>query len=129
MLLVSNVSADHRLDTNHNTEGLRRLNQVRSHIPSVTHIDYSARIQTVSHKTNPKFHALISQFYQQTGCPILVNTSFNVRGEPIVCSPKNAYDCFMGTEMDVLVIENCILLKNQQPADNKLDYKNNFELD
>ena len=96
-------------------EGLEKLKVCRSEIPAVTHVDYSARIQTVHADTNPRYHSLISRFYEKTGCPILVNTSFNVRGEPIVCTPTDAYRCFMRTEMDYLVLENCLLAKSNQP--------------
>jgi carbamoyltransferase len=95
----------------------------------VTHVDYSARVQTVHKETNPKYHALISAFGEKTGCPVLVNTSFNVRGEPIVCSPSDAFRCFMGTDIEVLVCGNAILLKEEQDQNLKLDYKNAFELD
>jgi carbamoyltransferase len=105
------------------------LNVARSEIPAVTHVDYSARIQTVHRKTNPRFHALISAFKERTGCPVLVNTSFNVRGEPIVCAPIDAFNCFMGTEIDMLVASNCILRKEDQDPSLKLDYKDQFELD
>jgi carbamoyltransferase len=101
----------------------------RSDIPAVTHVDYSARVQTVHRETNPRFHDLISRFKQLTGCPVLVNTSFNVRGEPIVCSVKDAFRCFMGTEIETLVIGDCFLEKEQQDPALKLDYKNAFELD
>ena len=101
----------------------------RSDIPAVTHVDYSARIQTVHGDTNPRFHALISAFKAQTGCPVLVNTSFNVRGEPIVCTPEDAFRCFMGSEIEVLVVGNCLLRKEDQDPALKLDYKNAFELD
>ncbi len=88
----------------------------RSTIPAVTHVDYSARIQTVRRETNPLYYDIIDAFYRQTGCPVIVNTSFNVRGEPIVCTPEDAYRCFMRTNMDVLVLENFLLLKEDQPA-------------
>jgi carbamoyltransferase len=109
--------------------GIDQLNVPRSQIPAVTHIDYSARIQTVHRDTNPRFHALISAFKQRTGCAVLVNTSFNVRGEPIVCTPEDAFRCFMGSEIDTLVIGNCVLQKEQQNTALKLDYKHAFELD
>ena len=96
--------------------GIAKLNVSRSDIPAVTHVDYSARVQTVHAETNPRYYALLQCFKQKTGCPVLVNTSFNVRGEPIVCTPEDAYRCFMRTEMDVLVMENCILYKEAQPA-------------
>ena len=95
----------------------------------MTHVDYSARIQTVSEETNPDYFMLINEFKKITGCPILVNTSFNVRGEPIVNTPKNAFDCFMGTELDKLVIGNCYLDKKKQLPKNKKDYIHKFELD
>ena len=109
--------------------GIDRLNVVRSDIPAVTHVDYSARIQTVHRETNPRYHALISRFKDLTGCPVIVNTSFNVRGEPIVCSPEDAFHCFMGTEIEVLVAGNCHLAKEDQDAALKRDYKDAFELD
>ena len=101
----------------------------RSSIPAITHIDYSARIQTVHAETNPRYHALITKFKEITGCPIVVNTSFNVRGEPIVNTPEDAFRCFMGTELDILAIGNCLLRKTEQDEKLKLDYKNAFELD
>jgi len=118
MLMVASVLPKHRLPISQeqqNLFGIAKLNVAKSTIPAVTHIDYSARIQTVHQKTNPKFYALLQQFYQTTNCPVLINTSFNVRGEPIVCSPQDSYKCFMRTEMDVLAIENFILLKENQP--------------
>ena len=109
--------------------GIDKLNIKRSDIPAVTHVDYSARIQTVGEKTNPRYFKLISKFKEITGCPILVNTSFNVRGEPIVNTPIDAFNCFMGTELDKLVIGNCYLEKKKQNIELKKDYKSNFELD
>jgi carbamoyltransferase len=109
--------------------GIEKLNVPRSDIPAVTHVDYSARIQTVHEETNPRYHALISKFKELTGCPIVVNTSFNVRGEPIVCTPEDAWRCFMGTEIEVLVVGNCFLIKEDQDPALKLDYKDAFELD
>jgi carbamoyltransferase len=109
--------------------GIEKLNVARSDIPAVTHVDYSARVQTVHERTNPAYHALITRFKELTGCPVVVNTSFNVRGEPIVCTPEDAFRCFMGTEIEVLVIGNCLLRKRDQDAEFKLDYKNAFELD
>lgn len=109
--------------------GIEKLNTLRSSIPSVTHVDYSARIQTVHEQTNPLFYKLISRFKKLTGCPMLVNTSFNVRGEPIVCSPEDAFHCFMGTDIDMLVVGNCILLKENQNFDLKINYKDRYELD
>ena len=111
--------------------GIDKLNVPRSSLPAVTHVDYSARVQTVHAETNPRFHGLISAFHARTGCPTLVNTSFNVRGEPIVCTPEDAYRCFMRTEMDVLVLENQILLKEEQPKASQSDntWMQDFELD
>jgi carbamoyltransferase len=110
--------------------GIEKLNVARSEIPAVTHIDYSARIQTVHSDTNPKFYNLIKEFEKKTGCPIIINTSFNVRGEPIVCSPQDSYKCFMRTEMDVLAIENFILLKDEQPKFyDKQNWQKTYELD
>ena len=95
----------------------------------MTHVDYTARLQTVHEETNPKFHALLSRFFDETGCPVLVNTSFNVRGEPIVCTPEQAFKCFMGTELDVLVIGNLLLLKEDQDPTLRETYQNHYELD
>ena len=110
--------------------GIEKLNIQRSTIPAITHIDYSARIQTVSKKTNPRYYNLINAFKKRTGCPSIVNTSFNVRGEPIVCTPEDAYRCFMRTEMDVLIMENQLLFKDEQPKI-KVDsnWKIKFDLD
>jgi len=105
------------------------LQTINSAIPAVTHVDYSARIQTVHKETNLIFYSLIEEFNKLTGCPILVNTSFNVRGEPVVCSPEDAYNCFMGTEIDVLVIGNCYLEKSIQLNSVNKNYKENFSLD
>ncbi len=101
----------------------------RSDIPAVTHVEYSARIQTVHRETNPRYHALITRFREISGCPVIVNTSFNVRGEPIVCTPEDAFRCFMGSEIEVLVAGNCRLNKEDQDPALKLDYKDAFELD
>jgi len=110
--------------------GIDKLNVPRSEIPAVTHVDYSARVQTIHTDTNPRFHQLISRFEEKTGCPVLVNTSFNVRGEPIVCKPEDAYRCFMRTEMDYLVMENILLAKSHQPETAKDDsWLEEFELD
>jgi len=109
--------------------GIEKLNVPRSEIPAVTHIDYSARIQTVHKETNPKFHSLISRFKELTGCPVLVNTSFNVRGEPIVCSPEDAFNCFMGTDLEFLALGNCIMRKEIQDSNLFKDYKHVYELD
>ena len=106
------------------------LNVPRSDIPAVTHVDCSARIQTVHEDTNPRYYALIKAFEARTGCGVIVNTSFNVRGEPIVCTPADAYRCFMRTEIDVLVLENCVLDKpNQKPLVGDTDWRKEFELD
>jgi carbamoyltransferase len=109
--------------------GIDKLNVPRSEIPAVTHVDYSARIQTVHAETNPRYHALLSRFKARTGCPVLVNTSFNVRGEPIVCTPEDAFRCFMGTEIEFLAMGDCILHKDAQPKGLRKDYKSAFELD
>ena len=132
MLLVADVKKEKQLamtDAQKQLFGIEKLNVPRSEIPAVTHVDYSARIQTVSKDTNPKYHALISKFKEITGCPVLVNTSFNVRGEPIVCSPEDAFNCLMGTDIDFLVVGNCILRKEQQNQALVKDYKNAYELD
>jgi len=109
--------------------GIDKLNVPRSDIPAVTHVDYSARIQTVHRETNPRFHALLNRFKEISGCPVIVNTSFNVRGEPIVCTPEDAFRCFMGSDIELLVIGNCLLRKEDQDPALKLDYKDAFELD
>src|SRR6266496_1455910 len=110
--------------------GIDKLNVPRSDIPAVTHVDYSARIQTVHRDTNPRYHALLSRFKALTGCPVLVNTSFNVRGEPIVCTPKDAYLCFMRTEMDNLVVGSYLLDKAEQPPNEKdIDWRRLYKLD
>ncbi|CAN4275780.1 COG2192 Predicted carbamoyl transferase, NodU family [Methylophilaceae bacterium] len=132
MLLVADVKQEKQLamtEAQKQLFGIEKLNVPRSGIPAVTHVDYSARIQTVSKDTNPKYHALISKFKAITGCPVLVNTSFNVRGEPIVCSPEDAFNCLMGTDIDFLVVGNCILRKEQQNLALVKDYKNAYELD
>ena len=109
--------------------GIDKLNVARSQIPAVTHVDYSARVQTVHADSNPRYHALLEAFEQRTGGPVLVNTSFNVRGEPIVCTPEDAFRCFMGTEIELLVAGNCVLDKTRQDPALKKDYKEAFELD
>lgn len=135
MLLVAPVKASKcypMSEAEQQLFGIDKLNVVRSEIPSVTHIDYSARIQSVHKQTNPRYHALLERFYELTSCPVLVNTSFNVRGEPIVCSPEDSFACFMGTEMDMLVIEDFVLYKDAQSAENKARYQNikdSYELD
>jgi carbamoyltransferase len=132
MLLVANVKANKCIEMNDSQKklfGIDKLNVLRSTIPAVTHVDYSARIQTVHKETNPKYYALINRFKELTGCPILLNTSFNIRGEPLVCSPKDAFNCFMGTDLDILVINNFILYKEHQDPSLRLNYKDNFQLD
>jgi carbamoyltransferase len=133
MLLVAPVREEHRIPMTPEQQklfGIEKLNVPRSRIPAITHIDYSARIQTVHKETNPRYHELLRLFDERTGCPVLVNTSFNVRGEPIVCAPEDAYRCLMRTEMDYLVLENFLLAKPDQPAWAKDDsWKTEFELD
>jgi carbamoyltransferase len=132
MLLVADVVKDRRRAMTKEEQdlfGIDKLNVPRSEIPAVTHVDYSARIQTVHAETNPRYHALISSFKKQTGCPVIVNTSFNVRGEPIVCTPEDAFRCFMGSEIDDLAVGNCYLKKSEQNDALRQDYKNTFELD
>jgi len=132
MLLVADVLPHlqrEMTDDEKNLFGIDKLNIKRSEIPAVTHVDYSSRVQTVDATTNPRYHALLSAFGGLTGCPILVNTSFNVRGEPIVCTPEDAFQCFMGTDLDLLVIGNCILRKPDQKADLLRDYRDQYELD
>jgi carbamoyltransferase len=132
MLFVSKINPNKKIEmTNQQKKlfGIDKLNIKRSEIPAVTHVDYSARIQTVHKNTNPKYYDLINEFKKITNCPVLVNTSFNVRGEPIVCSIEDAFNCFMGTNLDILVIEDFIMFKNQQDQSLINDYKNKFELD
>ena len=132
MLVVADVRKERRRAMNAAEQllfGIDKLNVSRSEIPAVTHIDHSARIQTVSEATNPLFHRLLKEFKRLTGCPVLVNTSFNVRGEPIVCTPEDAFRCFMGNELDLLVVGNCVLRKAEQDASLKQDYSSAFELD
>ncbi len=133
MLMVAYVVEEKRIPMTAEQEaffGIDKLNVPRSEIPAVTHVNYSARVQTVHKETNSRYHALLSAFHAQTGCPVLVNTSFNVRGEPIVCTPEDAYRCFMRTEMDYLVLENMILDKREQPTvDDDESWKEEFELD
>jgi carbamoyltransferase len=132
MLLVSNVGSNKRRSMTKDEKalfGIDKLNVKRSEIPAVTHVDYSARVQTVHKETNSKYYKLLSEFKKKTGCPVLVNTSFNVRGEPIVNTPKDAFNCFMGTELDILAIGNCYLNKESQNKSLKKDYKINFESD
>ena len=132
MLLVADVKKEIQILMTSEQEklfGIEKLNIERSKIPAVTHVDYSARVQTVHQETNPRYYKLIKKFKEITGCPILVNTSFNVRGEPIVCSTKDAFKCFMATNLDILVIEDFILLKSKQNKSLHENYKNQFNLD
>jgi len=132
MLLVANVRDEQRIAMTEEEQklfGIEKLNVPRSSIPAVTHVDYSARVQTVHKETNARFHELLSQFKQRTGCPVIVNTSFNVRGEPIVGSPEDAFRCFMGTEIETLAVGNCFLRKEVQNPALKQNYEHKFELD
>ncbi len=132
MLLVAPVQEDKRLPVDDGATGLDRLKAIRSQVPAITHVDYSARVQTVDEKRHGRYYRLIKRFKEKTGCPVIINTSFNVRSEPIVCSPEHAYRCFMACDMDVLVLENFVLLKDNQPQLDKQDidaYLSQFELD
>jgi carbamoyltransferase len=132
MLLVADVRESHRrpmTEAEQKLFGIEKLNVPRSDIPAVTHVDYSARIQTVHKETNPRYHGLIRRFYERTGCPVIVNTSFNVRGEPIVATPEDAFRCFMGTNIEVLAIGNCFLRKEEQDPAFAKQYQSAFELD
>lgn len=132
MLLVAPVKESHCIAMPKEAEalfGIDKLNVARSDIPAVTHVDYSARVQTVHADTNPRYYKLLKAFHAQTGCPVLVNTSFNVRGEPIVCTPEDSFRCLMGSELDMLVVENCVLRKSVQNPELKRDYKDDFALD
>jgi carbamoyltransferase len=132
MLLVADVAKSRQLpmtEAQQKLFGIEKLNVPRSTIPAITHVDYSARIQTVHRETNPRYHALITRFNELTGCPVVVNTSFNVRGEPIVNTPEDAFRCLMGTEIELLVVGNCVMEKSRQNPALKLDYKNRYELD
>ncbi len=132
MLLVADVAKKRQIkmsEADQKLFGIEKLNVKRSEIPAVTHVDYSARIQTIEAEINPKYHTLITRFKELTDCPVVANTSFNVRGEPIVCAPEDAFYCLMGTELDMLAIGNCILKKESQNPELKLDYKDAFELD
>ena len=132
MLLVADVAKRHRKTTTEAADalfGIDKLKAVRSTIPAVTHVDYSARLQTVHRETNPRYYALIDAFRQRTGCPVLVNTSFNVRGEPIVCSPEDAFRCFMGTEIEALAVGNCYLRKDEQNPALKINHSASFDPD
>jgi carbamoyltransferase len=132
MLLVADVAGKRQkpmTDEQKSRFGIDKLNVPRSEIPAVTHVDYSARVQTVHRETNPRYHALITRFKELTGCPVLVNTSFNVRGEPIVCTPEDAFRCLMGTEIEFLVVGNAVMKKEEQDARLAVDYRNAYELD
>jgi carbamoyltransferase len=132
MLMVADVKKEHRREMTAEEQalfGIEKLNVPRSSIPAVTHVDYSARIQTVHRETHPRYHALLSAFKARTGCPVIVNTSFNVRGEPIVCTPEEGFRCFMGTEIDVLAVGNCLLVKADQDPALREDYRNKFDSD
>jgi carbamoyltransferase len=132
MLLVADIASQHKRPMTEAEQalfGIDKLNVARSAIPAVTHVDYSARVQTVHRETNPLYYDLIERFNALTGCPVLVNTSFNVRSEPIVCTPEDAFRCFMGTDIDMLVVGNSILRKEEQDPALKVNYKEQFELD
>ena len=132
MLMVANINEEKIIKMNDDQKklfGIDKLNIKRSEIPAVTHVDYSARIQTVHKETNEKYFNLLQKFKEKTNCPVLINTSFNVRGEPIVNTPLEAFNCFMGSELDKLIIGNCYMDKKKQNPDLKKDYKNEFEVD
>ncbi len=132
MLFVANIKKELQIsmtEKNKNLFGIDKLNIKRSSIPAVTHVDYTARVQTVHRETNKRYYDLLTKFKEITGCPVLVNTSFNVRGEPIVCTIKDAYNCFMGTNLDILVCENYVMYKENQIEARKINYENQFELD
>jgi carbamoyltransferase len=124
------VRQDKRININENKEGFDKLKVKRSLIPAVTHVDYSARVQTVKRQDNPLYYDMINAFYKKTGCPVIINTSFNVRGEPLVCSPEDAFRCFMRTEMDYLVMGSFMLdKKEQKPLEKDTKWQKEFELD
>jgi carbamoyltransferase len=132
MLLVADIRERYRLKMTAAQEqlfGIDKLNVPRSCVPAITHVDYSARVQTVHNETNPRYYALIKRFKELTGCPVIVNTSFNVRGEPIVCTPEDAFRCFMGTEIEALALGNCYLRKERQNPTLKREYATSFEPD
>ena len=133
MLLVANVQKNKQIEMSREQSsyfGLEKLNVARSEVPAITHVDYSARVQSVNRKTNPRFLEMLTRLNDIFGCPVIVNTSFNVRGEPIVCTPKDGYLCFMRTEMDYLIIGNYLLDKTQQkPLVGDSDWQSEFELD
>jgi len=132
MLLVTDIAKDKRREMTAEEQalfGIDKLNLPRSEIPAITHVDYSARVQTVHKETNPRYYELISRFKELTGCPVIVNTSFNIRGEPIICTPEDAFRCFMATELDVLVVGNSVLIKSEQSRDLSSDYRERYDLD
>jgi carbamoyltransferase len=133
MLMVAPVRNEKRIPVqDERARGLDKLKQLRSVVPAITHVDFSARLQTVDAERNPRVHAILRAFEEKTGCPVLINTSFNVRGEPIVCTPQDAYRCFLGTNMDVLVLENFVLLRSAQTNAKAIDrdaYLSQFQLD
>ena len=135
MLLVADVQESKRLPLNgedKNLQGIDKLKVIRSQVPAITHVDFSARVQTVDAGRHGRFHKLMESFYAKTGCPVIINTSFNIRGEPIVCTPEDAYRCFMVTNMDVLVLESQVLLKEEQPKAKQHDIDEHlakFDLD
>jgi len=130
MLFTAPVRHERRLTVaDDGTHGLEKLKLVRSTVPAVTHVDWSARLQTVHEQTNPRFHALLERFHRKTGCPVVINTSFNIRGEPIVCTPEDAFRCFMGTGLDMLVVENCVLYKDAQDEHLAAPYRELVQLD
>ena len=132
MLLVSDIKKNLQIPMNKEDQmlfGIDKLNVKRSSIPAITHVDYSARIQTVHKETNPRYYNLMKKFKEITNCPVLVNTSFNVRGEPIVCTVEDAFKCFMGTNLDILVCENFVLYKHEQDSNLLESYKNKFQQD
>jgi carbamoyltransferase len=133
MLMVANVQPEKTVPMTEDQQrlfGIDKLNVPRSVVPAITHVDYSARLQTVHESTNPRYYRLIKAFFNKTGCPLIINTSFNVRGEPIVCTPEDAYRCFMRTDMDALVLENFVLLKADQPPWAEAgDWRKEFTLD
>ena len=132
MLIVADINSKKKIYMTEDQKklfGIEKLNIKKSEIPAVTHVDYSARVQTVTKENNKRYYDLIKKFKEKTGCPILVNTSFNVRGEPIVNTPKDAFNCFMGTDLDYLIIGNCVLDKANQNEDLKKNYSKEFDLD
>jgi len=132
MLIVAEINSEKKIYMTEDQKklfGIEKLNIKKSQIPAVTHVDYSARVQTVTKENNKRYYDLIKKFKEKTGCPVIVNTSFNVRGEPIVNTPTDAFNSFMGTELDFLVIGNCILDKKKQDTKFKKDYKSEFQLD